>query len=73
MKKIPFGKPIIDDREKEAVINVMNGSVLVHGPISIQFENKFASFTNSPHAVSCVVVYCRNALNLLCIRLWPRR
>ena len=40
MKKIPFGKPMINNLEKEAVMNVMDGSILVHGPISTQFETK---------------------------------
>ena len=46
MKKIPFGKPMIDHLEKDAVMQVMSGSILVHGPISTQFENYIFSFIN---------------------------
>jgi perosamine synthetase len=37
MQKIPFGKPMIGVEEKEAVMKIMNGSVLVHGPTAGQF------------------------------------
>ena len=63
MKKIPFGKPMIDQHEKDAVINVMEGSILVHGPIATEFENKFASFTKAPHAVS--VSSCTAGMHLI--------
>ncbi len=63
MKKIPFGKPIIDHLEKEAVLSVMDGSILVHGPIATQFENKFATFTNAPYAVS--VSSCTAGMHLI--------
>ena len=62
-EKIPFGKPIIDHLEKEAVLSVMDGSILVHGPIATQFENKFATFTNAPYAVS--VSSCTAGMHLI--------
>ena len=63
MHKIPFGKPMIDQEEKEAVIKVMNGSLLVHGPISVQFEEQFAAFTDAPHAIS--VSSCTAGMHLI--------
>ena len=42
MKKIPFGKPIIKQEEKDAVMKVMDGDILVHGPSAKEFEDKFA-------------------------------
>ena len=63
MKKIPFGKPLIDHLEKKAVMNVLDGSILVHGPVSIQFENKFAKFVNAPNAVS--VSSCTAGMHLI--------
>ena len=63
MKKIPFGTPMIDHQEKEAVMSVMNGSILVHGPVATQFENKFASFAKAPHAVS--VSSCTAGMHLI--------
>jgi len=63
MKKIPFGKPMINELEKDAVLNVMDGSILVHGPVATQFENKFATFTNAPNAVS--VSSCTAGMHLI--------
>jgi len=63
MIKIPFGKPMINHLEKDAVMKVMDGSILVHGPISTQFENKFASFTGAPNAVS--VSSCTAGMHLI--------
>ena len=31
-KSIPFGRPIIGDEEKQAVADVLEGPILVHGP-----------------------------------------
>lgn len=50
--KIPFGYPIIDGKEKNAVKKVLNNPILVHGPKSKEFEKKFAKFTKSPYAIS---------------------
>ena len=63
MKKIPFGKPMIDHQEKDAVMSVMDGSILVHGPVTTQFEKKFATFTNAPHSVS--VSSCTAGMHLI--------
>ena len=37
--KIPFGKPLIGKTEKKAVLRVLSGNILVHGPKAIEFEN----------------------------------
>lgn len=63
MHKIPFGKPMIGQEEKEAVIKVMDGSLLVHGPVSVQFEEQFAAFTDAPNAVS--VSSCTAGMHLI--------
>ena len=62
MRIIPFGKPIIGEEEKNAVQNVLNGPILVHGPRAKEFEEAFSSFTVAPHAVS--VSSCTAALHL---------
>lgn len=62
MMKIPFGRPMIGEEEKRAVADVMNGPVLVHGPRSVQFEEKFAAFTGADCAVA--VSSCTAALHL---------
>lgn len=63
MQKIPFGKPMIGVEEKEAVMKIMDGSILVHGPTAGQFEEQFATFTGAPHAVS--VSSCTAGMHLI--------
>ena len=63
MKNIPFGKPMIGQEEKDAVMKVMDGSILVHGPVASQFEDKFAAFTGAPYAVS--VSSCTAGMHLI--------
>ena len=41
---IPFGKPWITDDERNAVMGVLSGDVLTHGPQAHAFEQEFASF-----------------------------
>ena len=62
MRNIPFGKPLIGEEEKMAVAQVLEGSILVHGPLSKAFENDFSSYTGAPYAVS--VSSCTAALHL---------
>ena len=62
MRQIPFGRPIIKDQEKNAVREVLDGHILVHGPRAAQFENEFKAFTGSRHAVS--VANCTAAMHL---------
>lgn len=62
MRTIPFGKPIIGDEERKAVMDVLAGDILVHGPKAKEFEADFAKFTGAPHAVS--VASCTAALHL---------
>lgn len=52
MKQIPFGKPIIEAEERQAVQDVLNGPILVHGPRAKDFEERFADFTDASYAVS---------------------
>jgi perosamine synthetase len=43
-RKIPFGKPWITEAEIGAVMGVLAGDVLTHGPQALAFEREFASF-----------------------------
>ena len=43
-KKIVFGKPWITDAERAAVMDVLAGDVLTHGPQAQAFEQEFATF-----------------------------
>ncbi len=62
MRSIPFGKPIILEEEKKAVMAVLEGPILVHGPKAKEFEAAFAAFTKAPFAVS--VASCTAGLHL---------
>jgi len=63
MPNIPFGKPMIGQEEKDAVMKVMDGSILVHGPVASKFEEQFAIFTGAPNAVS--VSSCTAGMHLI--------
>ena len=43
-RKIPFGRPWITESEREAVLGVLAGDVLTHGPQAHAFEKEFAAF-----------------------------
>ncbi|MBI5726154.1 MAG: DegT/DnrJ/EryC1/StrS family aminotransferase [Planctomycetes bacterium] len=51
-RNIPFGRPWITDDERKAVLEVLAGDVLTHGPQGHEFEKEFAAFVG-PQA-NCV-------------------
>lgn len=61
--QIHFGRPLVGDEERAAVMKVMEGPILVHGPLAGQFEAAFATFTGAPHAVS--VSSCTAGMHLI--------
>ena len=50
--KIPFGLPIIDHKEKNAVLKVLSQPVLAHGKQTSEFEKKFTNFTKAKTSIS---------------------
>lgn len=52
MKEIKFAAPMIGNEERQAVSKVLDGSILVHGPVAETFENDFAGLVKSEFAVS---------------------
>jgi dTDP-4-amino-4,6-dideoxygalactose transaminase len=44
LRKVAFGKPWITDAERNAVLGVLAGDVLTHGPQAHAFEAEFAAF-----------------------------
>tara|TARA_B100000242_G_C43024586_1_gene476973 strand:- start:529 stop:1665 length:1137 start_codon:yes stop_codon:yes gene_type:complete len=52
MIKIPFGKPMINERERVNLLKVINSGVLVHGSKSREFENLFKKFTGARDAIT---------------------
>lgn len=53
MRNIPFGRPMIGEAERQAVLAVLDGPTLVHGPRSREFEEAFAAYTGAKHAIAC--------------------
>ncbi len=51
-KEVPFGRPYISDEERGAVMDVLNGHILTHGPRCKDFEQKFQDFVGGGYAVT---------------------
>ena len=62
-RTIPFGRPWITDEDRQAVMEVLNGHILTHGPQTRSFEDEFADFMGGDGY--CVAVSsCTAALHL---------
>ncbi|NJB67094.1 dTDP-4-amino-4,6-dideoxygalactose transaminase [Desulfobaculum xiamenense] len=62
-REIPFGRPWMTHREREAVATVLDGPILTHGPHCSAFEKRFASFMgDGAHCVS--MSSCMAALHM---------
>ncbi|MFA4903570.1 MAG: DegT/DnrJ/EryC1/StrS family aminotransferase [Desulfobaccales bacterium] len=53
-RSIPFGRPWITDEERSAVMEVLHGHILTHGPQCKAFETQFAAFVGD--GAHCVTV-----------------
>ena len=63
MTDIPFGRPDISDVDREAVLRVLSGHILTHGPECKAFEAEFGAFMGA--GANCVTVSsCMAALHL---------
>ena len=61
--KIPFGKPMLDEPAFEAVRTVLESGMLVHGKVTVAFEEAFAQRAGTKHAVA--VSSCTAGLHLV--------
>lgn len=62
-RQIPFARPCITDEDRQAVLEVLNGHILTHGPQCKAFEEEFSTFLgDGAHCVS--VSSCMAALHL---------
>jgi Predicted pyridoxal phosphate-dependent enzyme apparently involved in regulation of cell wall biogenesis len=61
--KIPFGKPIIENKEIQEVCKTLKSSILVHGKKTEEFENLFNRFTGSKFGAS--VSSCTTGMHLV--------
>ncbi len=64
---IPFGRPWITDDERDAVMQVLNGHILTHGPNCTAFEDGFRAMMGDGHATS--TSSCMASLHLCSIDL----
>jgi perosamine synthetase len=61
-QQIPVAKPVLDEREVEAVRRVVLSGWVTQGPEVLAFEREFADYVGAPHA--CAVSNCTTALHL---------
>jgi len=62
-RNIPFARPWIEDAERQAVLEVLQGNILTHGPQCKGFEEDFARFLgDDAHCVS--MSSCMAALHM---------
>jgi len=64
---IPYGKQNIDNDDINAITKVLKSDFLTQGPVTPEFENNFADYTQSKHAVA--VNSATSALHLSCLAL----
>ena len=63
MDAIPFGKPMIEVEECNAVMDVLKHPILTHGPRVRQFEADFSTWTKAPDSIS--VSSCTAGMHLV--------
>jgi perosamine synthetase len=61
-KPIPITKPVFDEKEEKAVLNVLRTGWLVQGPRVAEFEDMFKTFIGAQHAIA--TTSCTTALHL---------
>lgn len=52
MRNIEFGRPMISQEEKSAVLEVLDSPQLVHGPVSREFETAFSNFIGGGYSTT---------------------
>ncbi len=67
-REIPFGRPMIGDEERAAVLRVLESPQLVHGPMAKAFESAFAASLGGP-AYATSVSSCTAGLHLAYLHL----
>ena len=65
--EIPFGRPHIDQREKNEVLNVLDGHILTHGPKCKDFEKSFEDFVGGGTSVSASSCMASLHVSAICL------
>lgn len=60
--KIPLIKPFINDDIKQRVLDVLDSGYLTEGPVTREFEQKFAAYIGCKHAIA--VTSCTTGLEM---------
>lgn len=68
VRELPFGRPMIGDEEREAVLEVLRSPQLVHGPRAQAFEEAFAAMLGAS-AYATSVSSCTAGLHLAYVHL----
>ena len=68
---IPAAKPLIGDREREAVDRVMQSGMLAQGPEVAAFENEFSKLVNGAHCVALNSGTSALHMSLLAVGIGP--
>lgn len=68
---IPAAKPLIGDREREAVDRVMQSGMLAQGPEVAAFENEFSELVNGAHCVALNSGTSALHMSLLAVGIGP--
>jgi perosamine synthetase len=67
-RQIPFGRPCVTHDDRQAVMSVLEGHILTHGPECKEFEAEFATFLGQD-AYAVTVSSCMAALHLACLHM----
>jgi len=68
VRQVPFARPWITDEDRKAVLEVLDGHVLTHGPQGKAFEAEFGAYMG-PDAHCVSVSSCMAALHLAYLHL----
>jgi len=49
---IPFSRPVLGEREEQAVLDVLRSGWLTTGKVAAAFETEFAAYVGAPHALA---------------------
>ena len=67
-RNIHFGRPWITDEDREAVVDVLNGPILTHGPQTLDFEREFGEYLGND-SYSVALSSCTAALHLAYLQM----
>jgi perosamine synthetase len=65
MMNVPLSKPLIEDADIAAVVDVLKSGWLIHGPKNEEFERMFAAYIGTKHALT--MNSCASALHVALI------